>query len=747
MKLRRVGVGAVGAMLVLGAGYSTALAATDTPSNATTSATSPGSSPQQPKVSQTDAMNIVTKLFPSLSKEIQNPMVTLQSDPSQSTRMVYEVNWNQMAFRQQAGPNLSSNFAHATVDATTGDVLQFNNNNGQGWDASKPVTLSAATKMANDWLNKLAPSKAAKLTLQPTSGAMNSGYSFLFVEEVDGIPAPFNQAEVDLDSSGNLVNYNLSWHDVSFPSKPSSVLDKTTAQQKFIDNLQLQLQYQRSFNMHGSSPIQLVYLPVSASKSVYGLGAPMIDATTGQSVGVDGKPTNDSQSAATPQPIVPGGPATFPTPKTESMTQSDAENEVRSLLGLTGDAWTPSGSGQGTSYFGGPFSGHQTWNVSLTNQNNDNVSVTVDATDGVILSYNYNSQPSSASSGASSSLSDAQAQTVADDFVKKLFPTMTGAIARDPNSMIFGQPDTAYEQYVFLVNGIPFRGLQVSVNEVTGQVENFNLDDDVSSQFPDPSKAISAQAAKSAYIKRDPVVLQYDLPETLPTSKTGPFQISYGSTAQLVYAGAPMPYGPGTLNALTGNWITQQPFGDLNPSVPLPKGTTQADQALALLKEHSIIVPGDKSLSAKDPISREQFIQWLSRAYNMNIGSTPSPQFPDVKATDPYASDLSEAILQGWLKNNGNVNPSASLTRLQAAQWIVQWMGWSGPTSNATFFKYPYSDSSAIPSSERGAATIVSDEGIIPLVSGKFEPNSNLSAGDAAIALVKAIKTLIAAGN
>ncbi|MCL6600784.1 MAG: hypothetical protein K6T81_18920 [Alicyclobacillus macrosporangiidus] len=720
---------------------------TSSASSTSTSAAPQGETQPQPKLSQKDALAVVEKLFSQLVGNLDTPIVNLEPDPLVANQFVYAIDWHMMAFGNQPGPHINQNYAHATVDSNTGQVLQFQYT-GSAWQAKPPIHLADAQKIAEDWVKKLAPSQASSVVMADKS-QLEGGFAFLFVRKVNGILAPFDSIRVQLRTDGQLQYYNFSWHEANFPEAASTtVIPPSQAQKIYESHLKLALRYQQMYTPQGPGPMKLVYQPIGDAPGSAASPLPLIDATTGEEIGTDGKPvTPQSQGDDTPVPIDPNGPKEFPTPSPTPLTQEQVTAQVAKQLGVDGPDWTIRTAQQNRTN-GSVFPNHLMWSLSYNNSKTGaGVSVEVDGTDGVIVHYNAYSQGLSPAP-SSTPISAAQLQAAANAAVAKLYPKLTGAIAPAQRQVAGWPPNQAPFFYDFLVNGIPVPGPQVMLDPATGQVQSVFLQTDPSTEFPSPSKAISIQRAMSDFEQADPLVLQYMLPQQ-PSSPNTPFPLTYGSAAKLVYAPAPLANGIGTLNALTGEW-EQPPFFGQPAGSGIPANLTPP-AAISVLEQHGIImgdeVSGTGAVDPSQTMTRGRFIAWLSRAYNMNIGSDPMPQFPDVTPTTPYASELSEAILQGWIHNQGPIQPQGALTRAQAAQWLVQWMGWQGPAAHPTFFKVEFSDVKSVPSGELGAAVMMSQAGVLPLQNGKFLPNQTLTVGEAAQALVRAVQVYLSSNS
>ncbi|MCF8567308.1 hypothetical protein LLE49_21535 [Alicyclobacillus tolerans] len=754
---RRMALGSMGVIAILGTGATTALAASSA-SSVTTSTTSSTtlvpktvtniggtSSSEKAKLSSSDALNIARKLFPKVFQGNGTPNVSLQTDPY--GKQTYQLNGSPMAFNQQVGPHLNQNFTYISIDANSGQVLHYQHNLSNWRTSNTSISAATAKADAESWLKKLAPNQYSELILQPGSDTSTHSFAFEFVRKVNGIIATFDNATVQLSPSGDLVNYNFSWPNATFPAVPESILSQTDAGAAFKKDLQLQLRYQAQPSPTGLGPETLVYVPQPMNPgTILPTMTPRIDAVSGQLLGMSGKPLSPLTTAQPLTPIDPSGPTNLPKTAMTPLSNADIENLVMKELNLTPPDWTVANSQDAT---GGNsvVSGHKEYSIGFSNpKTGDNVNVQVDATDGVIVNYNDGTITTGSSSGKA--LTDTALQAKADAFVKQIFPSLTGAITHGTKMQKnIGPSQQASFQYDFLVNGIPVTGFNVTLDAFTGKVMFYNLIQDPSGTFPSTTGVMSLADAKTTYIQKDPVELQYVLPQSENTIPGQGFHITYGDKAQLVYAAAPIANGTGTLNATTGKWIQYPMFGFGGSTVNVPGNATAAQKAISLLEQNGVVTADEAKANLSSPITRAEFVAWLSRAYNMNISGSPAPQFPDVQPDNPYATEISTALMQGWLPNVGDLKPSDALTRMQAATWMVDWLGWAEPASHNNFFRLPYSDVSAISKPNQGAAAMMSDTGVIPLENGKFNPNSTMTVGDAATALVNAIEMYVSDQN
>lgn len=86
------------------------------------------------------------------------------------------------------------------------------------------------------------------------------------------------------------------------------------------------------------------------------------------------------------------------------------------------------------------------------------------------------------------------------------------------------------------------------------------------------------------------------------------------------------------------------------------------------------IVEKKTSFQPKASVSRGEGITILIKALKQRIptGRLKSPPFPDVPATSPFANAIAVAKTLGLIKQSGNFQPNAKLTRAEIATWLVK---------------------------------------------------------------------------
>ncbi len=152
------------------------------------------------------------------------------------------------------------------------------------------------------------------------------------------------------------------------------------------------------------------------------------------------------------------------------------------------------------------------------------------------------------------------------------------------------------------------------------------------------------------------------------------------------------------------------------------------------------VMRGDNGNLALDrPIMRSEFVAMMNRAYGYKtLGEMP---FPDVRTSDWYYEDINIAYNMGYFKGaSGYALPKDNLTREQAAVLLTRNMMLQENVGEGLQFK----DSRSLSEWSRGLVGAAADMGIIGGYSdGSFKPKRNITRGEVASMLVKAVGTMV----
>jgi hypothetical protein len=718
----------------------TTSSATSSASNASSTASSNATS--SVAISQQQAIDTATKLLPIPAGYTMSG-ANLQDNWAFHQGPVYNINW-QGPVTQSSNPigrSVMMNFSSATIDANTGMVLSFSSEaKSNNWYDSPTISQSEAQQTAERLLNTLAPDEAGQMTLNPSSAGVfygSNGFSFSFMRTVNGVPAPFDSAQIFIGPDGSLMNYQFSWHTAIFPSATPAITMQQ-ASDTYRTALGLHLGYVEPNTPDPQNAATLAYLPSTQGNTGYGGmtgSGPWIDAATGDALDPSGQSIDVTQATPTYTPLVADGPKQFPTRLTTALNQSDAEAIARKTLNLSTDVKVSSAN-TGQYQAPGGITG-TSWNLVFQGSNpNNQFQVTIDAQSGLIMNYNQFPPQPPTQVAAPSTVTSQQALQSAEDFLKQAYPTLTGAIAPIPSSTkpIANQPYS--ENFTILHDGVPIENdISVQLNS-NGQVNGLFFSPWIlAPSFPNATDVVSLSQAQDAYVNQVPLQLTYELPATAVSSSNG-IQLDYSSTARLVYA--QLGYTSGWLDAITGKWAAT----GIPTSTPTDIQGANGAEEMTLLAAHGTLPLTDGQAHPSALVTRGTFVSWLVKASNFTMGSsgTEPLDFTDVPMSSPYYGDLHQAVIQGWLPAGGAFQPDTALTRADAASFIVDWLQWNNIAKKSSLFADPFSDADTIPADKLGAAIMASDFGIVPPDNGAFLPTNVMTVADASIAIVHAFR-------
>ncbi len=148
--------------------------------------------------------------------------------------------------------------------------------------------------------------------------------------------------------------------------------------------------------------------------------------------------------------------------------------------------------------------GKKIWGLNWTSKDNESSIVVRVDEKGTILSYE-NFKPFDYSKKKLPKFSKEEAKAKADAFIKKVNPAVATKIKYvDENNSISVTDRDYIFTYIRVVNKIPFynNNIYIGVNRETGEIQSYFLTWNEDLNFPDPSKVISSEDAKKAYIEK-----------------------------------------------------------------------------------------------------------------------------------------------------------------------------------------------------------------------------------------------------
>lgn len=162
-------------------------------------------------------------------------------------------------WRDTGERNYGPTGVHVAVDATTGEILNYDNRQyeyyeGVPEDFEVNTTKEEAKETAISFVKEVAPSKLDQIHVS-TPHERKSGenekvvsYNVNFERQVNGLPVQNQGVNVSVAAdTGEVIGYNLQWDDVQFPDQDKAI-SKEEAKETLLDKYDLKLQYFTPFD-------------------------------------------------------------------------------------------------------------------------------------------------------------------------------------------------------------------------------------------------------------------------------------------------------------------------------------------------------------------------------------------------------------------------------------------------------------------------------------------------------------------
>ncbi|MNZ41616.1 putative sporulation-specific glycosylase YdhD [compost metagenome] len=162
-----------------------------------------------------------------------------------------------------------------------------------------------------------------------------------------------------------------------------------------------------------------------------------------------------------------------------------------------------------------------------------------------------------------------------------------------------------------------------------------------------------------------------------------------------------------------------------------------AKEAIMNLYNKNIMNGTSSSLfSPKEPVTRAQFMTTLIRLLNLEPVNSSIPAYSDVKKTAWYYGAVQASTDLGLTEGagNGTFNPDQSVTRQEAATWIVRTLKQAAAEANGASYT-GYTDDKSISAWARSYVSIISKLGVMEGSEGAFHPKQALTRQETAMIL------------
>lgn len=703
--------------------------------------------PKGAKISSKQAEEIVKKAFPELKNVQVTNVQFLEDDGMRSNALAWDI---QLVLNKG---NSSSGFS-AQVNAVTGELINiYLPNRILNNESDKPViTREQAKAKALQWIASHASDvKTSDFKENEAYLGMQAAlfspprFEFYFQTAHNGIESDVNSISITLDGQGNIMSYSRNQIKEEFPSSTPK-LNEASIRKLFEEQFQVSLAYVPE-NLYNNSKGNYFLGYIPNDQSSYSL-----DANTGKFIGFTGE---ESELISIENRTIPASGEAFK-PVTAPLSGGEAAAQwVESQIKL------PSGLKTESKTLGTRWSNKETktWNIRWTDNSvssmgrGEMVSAELDAKTGQIYSYSRYRYDSSGTPEVKSPISQQAAQKLAFDTVTKLVPnasqewklTSVDKLGKNNTSLSY---QFSFQRYV---GDIRVMGDSVNLAiDGNGQIQNFNVNSDaVLSKLPtDMKPAISAEQARSQYLKEIDLKLKYGYYggySTMGNEITKPFirLIYYATHKKAAYGGITVP-----LDAKSGEWrdITPEISRKDIPAVTDAAGHS-AEAALKELVKYRVLVPDkDGKVYPERQITLGEWYQLVAAAvspsYEQLYGRSTMDPYAGLQPDHPYYQAIQVLLGQNWIPYDPEspLQLDRKLTRDELASSLTRILNYE-KLSKAFILPTDVqgiSDADAV--SNKGAALIALKLGLLPAVDGKFLPEREVTRAEAAEVLVRMSK-------
>jgi len=440
---------------------------------------------------------------------------------------IWALNWR--------GSGNTNGYLGVEVNARTGDITSMNlyiPDTKQSAVRIPSITLDEATKIADDFLTKIASSHRGELQLiSPLKqlqnvNHLNNEYSVHWQRVAEGIPVNGEGAIVGIDKiKGTITSYQLNLKDNDFPSA-SKAITAEQAEKAFMDAGMLELQYlvpQRFQPLNQSTPPEpiLVYSLNHKSNGV-------IDALTGTPLILSYDQSfsyNAIGAGALKEALMVGDSGQ----NTVELTPEElAEISKTSQLITQEEAceilykWMPKGRHMelrsAALQAGYNYPETKLWDLTFTIGSETNSQSylygRINAETGELISFSYDFARDPFN--PQEAMSRTEAREKAEAFLKKIQPAKVNSLRFNPETEypLYSEREpqpTYYFSFTRLENRIPVvnQGINVTVDSITGEIVAFGLNWP-NIKFPSAQNVLNKDQSAQSFLTQKPLTMCFN---------------------------------------------------------------------------------------------------------------------------------------------------------------------------------------------------------------------------------------------
>lgn len=336
------------------------------------------------------------------------------------------------------------------------------------------------------------------------------------------------------------------------------------------------------------------------------------------------------------------------------------------------------------------------------------ISLSADAETGKLTSFNYSeySKDRVLKDEYTDKEYDAASKAV-DKFLNDNYKQELSEYVLESETKSYGYS----RSYVRLVNGIKYTQDTIYVSySMNGYIDAFSMRRTKdTSNFPDPSGAISAEEAAKAMFEYAPIRQLY-----VKSDEDKMFRLCYAPSKDYAFE----------IDALTGKPEDDSRFDDTSYEYGDISGHW-AEGAIKALSEAGIGFDGG-SFNPDSAIAQKDLLRLFQTAMNYRIDDT---------------DDLYKVAIRNGYISESEKNPDAAVKREDAFAIMTAYMGFGKIASMNDIFKAGFEDSEYISPNRIGAVSILRGYGIVTGNGSDVRPQDSLTRAEAASMLYKFLLT------
>lgn len=691
----------------------------------------------KPRISEQKAIEIVGAAFPDLNLEGGQPDISLENH--------YYYNrlaWNIRVYEPRPGPSRGFN---ATVDAETGEIIDFSRNGTPESGGERILSREEAQRVAEDLARRLQPAKFGQTRLQTetqpqflSSDALNISYRFFWSRHADGLKINEDGIGITVDAlSGLVTGYNFRWQpDLKLPGIAAGVIPAREAAEKMMEKAGMSLVYHvPEYEYNAGTPRARLVYQVNSRYPV------IMDAVSGKLLDYEGRPVALEDTSLYENIPAASGDGNLPAPGKDRISVAAAMEKAGNFFRALGYEGEVERRGSGSS--SGPWGREEYWTYGLRQKEGkggypDYLSVGVEVFSGRVNHF-HGRDPfyEGRTAPEGKAISREEAVKIARQFIQRVEPGLAGYLALEKEYPLYDTqgPPMHYLRFVRVANGVVFPrdGINISV-DYTGKIVNYNCRW-LRVDFPPATAVISAGDAARKWLDGSPLTLQYFFPRDENQQPKQPllvYQAAYNGLQYIdantgeVLRGDGRPLGKAAAGKydFTGNWAAQQ---------------------LELMADSGLLPPPEE-FSPNSPVTRRDGIRMLLAATGSYYGygdEQPGPLFNDIGAGDPDFSIALRAVAMNMLEKGGSLLPDEHLTRSTLAAWLVNSLGYRNVTLITNRIESPFKDIGGLSLREQNCIGLANGLGLLTGDgSGYFRPDAAVTWEELSAVALKAAPKL-----